>query len=211
MPSAHENKVKTLALTTHCPHRNQVCACASSQSSITGLRTSRNIRFRCSIDGAECLAKAQSTADKNATEDPPTGSKIKKHTQPRHSGRSRSINPSSSACSSFSIAKGRIPSYKFHGKHVYNFWKDAQHQRGIWRRTTLDSYRTDKPTWERVIDVDQLAKAEGKPWAWGGADCLAPAYRRCVVHLSRGGSDAQAVREFDTQTRRFFKGRFTLA
>ena len=107
-------------------------------------------------------------------------------------------------------SKDRIPYVSFQGQFVYNFWKDAKHQRGIWRRTTLDSYRTAKPNWDTIIDVDHLAKAEGKPWAWGGADCLEPAYRRCLVFLSPGGSDAKVVREFDTHNRRFTKGGFTL-
>lgn len=108
-------------------------------------------------------------------------------------------------------SKDRIPYFSFHGKHVYNFWKDARHPRGIWRRTTLASFRTAKPNWEGVIDIDQLAKVEGKPWAWSGADCLEPSYRRCLVSLSRGGGDAVEVREFDTQTRSFVKDGFTVA
>jgi prolyl oligopeptidase len=106
--------------------------------------------------------------------------------------------------------KDRIPYVSFQGQFVYNFWKDAEHQRGIWRRTTLESYRTAKPNWDTIIDVDRLAKVEGKPWAWGGADCLEPAYRRCLVFLSPGGSDAKVVREFDTHSRSFVKDGFTL-
>ena len=29
-----------------------------------------------------------------------------------------------------------------HGNYAYNFWKDADHVRGIWRRSTLESYKT---------------------------------------------------------------------
>ncbi|MEK8228199.1 hypothetical protein NKG05_22200 [Oerskovia sp. M15] len=39
----------------------------------------------------------------------------------------------------------KIPDVSKIGEHYYNFWRDAQHERGIWRRTTLDSYRTDHP------------------------------------------------------------------
>lgn len=107
-------------------------------------------------------------------------------------------------------SKDRIPFFKFHDDQVYNFWQDAGHQRGIWRRTSLTSYRSDKPQWELVLDIDQLAKVEGKPWAWHGADCLQPSYRYCLVKLSRGGGDAVEVREFDTRTRSFVEGGFAL-
>src|SRR5689334_24160993 len=37
-------------------------------------------------------------------------------------------------------AKDRIPVGYFLGGKVYNFWQDADHVRGIWRRTSLASY-----------------------------------------------------------------------
>ena len=82
---------------------------------------------------------------------------------------------------------------------IYNFWKDADHQRGLWRRTTQSDYLTGNPTWETVLDIDALAKEENTPWAFGGADCLEPENRLCLVNLSRGGSDATEVREFDVE------------
>ena len=91
----------------------------------------------------------------------------------------------------------KIPAVEKIGAHYYNFWKDAQHQRGLWRRTTLAEYRKDQPAWETVIDLDALNKAEGENWVWHGADCLKPAYERCLVALSRGGADADVTREFD--------------
>src|SRR5499425_810168 len=72
-------------------------------------------------------------------------------------------------------SKENIPTPELLGDTVYNFWKDDAHERGIWRRTTLASYRTAKPEWETVLDVDALAKAEGKSWVFHGADCLEPA------------------------------------
>ena len=77
-------------------------------------------------------------------------------------------------------------------------------------RTTLASYRTAVPQWETVLDVDVLAKADGKPWVFHGATCLAPAYERCMVSLSPGGSDASVQREFDTKTKEFVSGGFVL-
>jgi prolyl oligopeptidase len=96
------------------------------------------------------------------------------------------------------------------GDLVYNFWTDAEHERGIYRRTTLASYLSGVPAWETVLDIDALAAAEGVPWAYGGMTCLAPDERHCMLSLSRGGSDAVEVREFDLQTGTFVEGGFFL-
>ena len=96
------------------------------------------------------------------------------------------------------------------GETIYNFWKDDVHERGIWRRTTLASYRTASPQWETVLDVDALAKADGKSWVFKEANCLPPSNTRCLVSLSQGGSDAIVVREFDTKTKQFVAGGFSL-
>jgi len=107
-------------------------------------------------------------------------------------------------------SKEKIPSPELFGDAVYNFWRDDAHERGLWRRTTLASYKTPTPQWETVIDLDALAKTDGKPWVWHGADCLAPAYVKCMINLSPGGSDASVWREFDSKTRQFVSGGFTL-
>ena len=104
----------------------------------------------------------------------------------------------------------RIPGVEKIGDRYYNFWRDSKHERGIWRRTTLDEYRKAAPEWETVIDVDSLAKAEDQNWVWEGAAALAPEYRRCLVSLSRGGADATTFREFDLVTRSFVPDGFTL-
>ncbi|HEU5048996.1 MAG TPA: prolyl oligopeptidase family serine peptidase [Gemmatimonadales bacterium] len=95
----------------------------------------------------------------------------------------------------------RIPNVQKLGKFYYNFWQDAEHERGIWRRTTLAEYRKSEPAWETVIDLDALGREEGENWVWHGADCLRPAYERCLVALSRGGADADVTREFDLTTK----------
>jgi prolyl oligopeptidase len=108
-------------------------------------------------------------------------------------------------------AKDRIPGVGFAGDdELRNFWQDAEHVRGIWRRTTLDSYRTETPVWELLLDVDALAKAEGANWVWSGVTCLAPEDRLCLVSLSDAGKDAVTVREFDTHTKVFVAGGFSL-
>jgi prolyl oligopeptidase len=97
----------------------------------------------------------------------------------------------------------RIPAPSFMGEGIGNFWQDATNPKGLWRRTSLDSYRTDAPVWETLIDVDALSRAEGRDWVWKGANCLAPDETRCLVSLSEGGKDAVVVREFDTTTKAF--------
>lgn len=96
------------------------------------------------------------------------------------------------------------------GRFVYNFWRDAGHVRGIWRRTSIDSYRTAEPGWETVIDLDALADEEDENWVWGGASCRYPDYDRCLVSLSRGGSDAVVMREFDLNELEFVEDGFAL-
>jgi prolyl oligopeptidase len=108
-------------------------------------------------------------------------------------------------------SRDRIPSPGFnHDGTVDNFWQDATHVRGIWRTTTLDSYRTEAPQWETILDIDALATAEGKNWVYKGATCLPPEETRCLVSLSDGGKDAVTVREFDRATRTFVEGGFVL-
>ncbi len=104
----------------------------------------------------------------------------------------------------------RIAMPALRGAHVYNFWTDAEHPRGLWRRATVDAYLAAAPAWETVLDIGALGAAEGVNWSWGGSTCLEPDYRRCLVSLSRGGSDASEVREFDTVTRQFVDGGFRL-
>lgn len=107
-------------------------------------------------------------------------------------------------------ATDRIPGVSFLGEGLGNFWQDAANPKGVWRRTTLDSYRTAQPQWETLLDIDALAKAEGKDWVFKGANCLAPDETRCLVNLSDGGKDAVTVREFDLTTKTFVDGGFVI-
>ncbi|ASG23430.1 prolyl oligopeptidase family serine peptidase [Nitrospirillum viridazoti] len=107
-------------------------------------------------------------------------------------------------------SKDRVPGVSFRGDAVYNFWQDADHVQGLWRTTTLASFRRDKPDWQTVLDVDALAKAEGVKWVFKGTDCDEETRRHCVVHLSNGGEDAVTIREFDMKSRAFVPGGFTL-
>lgn len=106
--------------------------------------------------------------------------------------------------------RARIPMVGFEGPWLYNYWQNAQHVRGIWRRTFLDEYLKESPAWDVVLDIDALAKAEGENWVWKGADFLPPEGRYCLISLSRGGGDAVVVREYDTVAKRFVEGGFNV-
>ena len=92
---------------------------------------------------------------------------------------------------------------------VFNFWQDAAHPKGVWRRTTIADYANPNPTWETLLDLDKLSADEHENWVWKGADC-APSLKRCLLNLSRGGGDAVVIREFDLATKIFLKDGFTL-
>jgi prolyl oligopeptidase len=93
---------------------------------------------------------------------------------------------------------------------VTNFWRDAVNTHGLWRIASTTSFRSGKPEWRTLLDLDALSKAEGRNWVWGGVTCLKPAERYCIVELSDGGKDATEAREFDTATGRFVEGGFRL-
>jgi prolyl oligopeptidase len=108
-------------------------------------------------------------------------------------------------------ADDRIPYVQRRGGHLYNFWQDAEHPKGLWRRTTLPEYRRPHPAWEVLLDVDGLAEKEGENWVWQGAAALRPGgYRLALVELSRGGADASVMREFDIGQRSFVPDGFSL-
>jgi prolyl oligopeptidase len=104
----------------------------------------------------------------------------------------------------------RIAYPAIRGDYLYNFWRDAKNERGLWRRTSMAEYGKDKPEWEILIDLDQLAKQEDENWVWAGSSCLPPDYEKCLISLSRGGADATVTREFDVATKSFVKDGFFL-
>ena len=124
--------------------------------------------------------------------------------------RRRGVRRSRSASSTILDSDERIPRSTKHGRFYYNFWRDAKNPRGLWRRTTLDEYRKAEPAWETVLDLDALG--DGREGELGLARGAVPGadYERCLVSLSRGGADADVVREFDLETRSFVKDGFTL-
>jgi len=107
-------------------------------------------------------------------------------------------------------SKEKIPYVAKHGAYYYNFWRDENNVRGLWRRTTLEEFKKSNPAWETVLDLDKLAEKEKENWVWKGYDVLYPTYDRCLLFLSRGGADARVVREFDLKTKEFVEGGFYL-
>ena len=107
-------------------------------------------------------------------------------------------------------SEDRIPYVGFSKFGLVNFWQDKENPKGLLRRTTRESYRTDDPEWETILDVDALAAAEGKEWVYKGSSCMAPDGKMCMIALSDGGKDATEMREFDMETGEFIEGGFYL-
>jgi prolyl oligopeptidase len=103
-----------------------------------------------------------------------------------------------------------IPYVGRRGGFLYNFWKDANNPRGLWRRTTLAEFRKPDPNWEILLDLDQLAAIENDDWLWAGAQRLSAKHPSVILSLSRGGSDATVLREFNIDTRTFTTDGFVL-
>ena len=102
----------------------------------------------------------------------------------------------------------RIPFVSRRGEHLYNFWRDGEHQRGLWCRTSLASFLAssvgeETTSWEILLDIDALAAEEGEDWVFKGAAVLPLSWDRALICLSRGGADAVVVREFDIESRTF--------
>ncbi|KAL7539110.1 hypothetical protein ACHAWF_006302 [Thalassiosira exigua] len=108
-------------------------------------------------------------------------------------------------------SKDKIPpAYRIGSDRYYNFWQDAEHVQGIWRRTTLESYKAEAPEWTTVLDLDALpppTTGTAKTWVWHGSTLLDEGpggkWDRALVRLSPGGSDADTCREFDLSTESF--------
>lgn len=107
-------------------------------------------------------------------------------------------------------AASRIPTVDQRGKWLYNFWRDAEHSRGVYRRTTIEEFQKADPEWEAVLDIDALSEKEKKPWVFHGMDCLEPEYQNCLVSLAPGGTDASEIREFDMEKLAFVPDGFFL-
>jgi prolyl oligopeptidase len=104
----------------------------------------------------------------------------------------------------------RLPDPDLAGGMIYNKWRDAQHLRGIVRRTTVEDYLSAEPKWETVLDYDALSKQDNQSWVGEELNYLEPDESLCLVELSAGGEDAVTIREFDLKARKFVEGGFNL-
>jgi len=107
-------------------------------------------------------------------------------------------------------SKDKTPYVQKRANFYYNFWRDAQSVKGMYRRTTLAEYKKKVPRWDVVLDIDALAKQENENWVWGGITCLYPKFDRCLISMSKGGGDAKVTREFDVPTRKFVADGFVV-
>ena len=104
--------------------------------------------------------------------------------------------------------KKKIPYPRIRGDYVYNFWRDEQNIKGIWRRSLKSKYINDEPEWEVLLNLDKLSRDENKSWVFKGVIMQSSVSNRCLIRLSPGGSDASELREFDLENRKFVKGGF---
>ncbi|QGY46234.1 prolyl oligopeptidase family serine peptidase [Maribellus comscasis] len=102
----------------------------------------------------------------------------------------------------------RIPEPTIFGNFIYNFWQDKEHERGIWRRTTIKSYLSKTPEWEIILDIDNLSGKDNIKWVFKGASGLYPDYNKFLISLSKGGGDAVVIKEFDVETKSFVENGF---
>lgn len=109
-------------------------------------------------------------------------------------------------------SKDKIPNaFRINDKYYYNFWQDETHVQGIWRKTTLESFKSASPEWTTVLDVDALdppTTDTAKTWVWHGSTLLDEGENnkicdRALIKLSPGGSDADICREFCLTTEQF--------
>ncbi len=97
----------------------------------------------------------------------------------------------------------RIADPTIFGNSIYNFWQDQEHERGIWRKTSIENYLSKNPKWETVLDIDALSETDGIKWVFKGATGLYPEYNKFLINLSKGGGDAVIIKEFDASTKSF--------
>lgn len=105
-------------------------------------------------------------------------------------------------------ATDRIEYPTIYGSYIYNFWKDKDNVRGIWRRSDKSSYLSGSPNWETLLDLDKLSADDDIKWVYKGASGLYPDYSRFLLRLSKGGADAVVIKEFDVNTMAFIEDGF---
>ncbi len=92
---------------------------------------------------------------------------------------------------------------------VYNLWTDEKNLQGLWRRTSIAEFQKENPTWEVLLDLDELSQKENQKWVFAGVN-ISHTYKRALIYLSPGGSDADYIREFSLEKKAFIEEGFNL-
>ena len=109
------------------------------------------------------------------------------------------------------FSKEKLPYVSLRKGFAYNFWRDDIHIRGLWRRMPTQEYVSGSDDWEILLDLDDLAKKENENWVYKGSNCwFGEKESRCLIKLSRGGSDAAVLREYSLERKVFIENGFNL-
>lgn len=85
---------------------------------------------------------------------------------------------------------------------VYQVRSDESHPRGVWRRTSQESFQAPQPQWETLLDFDQLGAHEHRNWQYLSVK-FSPNGHHCLIALTEGMSPVFEWREFDLDSHHF--------
>jgi prolyl oligopeptidase len=100
------------------------------------------------------------------------------------------------------------------GDHFVRLTRDAEHPAGLLQTAPKIAGRAPA-VWRTVLDIGALNRKEGSSLSLNGlgmfdfpSRCLPPAFNRCILALSPGGSSSLELREFDLNKGEFVRGGF---
>jgi prolyl oligopeptidase len=96
------------------------------------------------------------------------------------------------------------------GDELFEIYQNEEHPRGLLRKATL--IKEGLSDWIVLLDVDQVASASNKDWYIHSfqSSRFSPSGNRILINFMEGGSDAQAIREFDFLSQKFIDNGFNL-
>ena len=97
--------------------------------------------------------------------------------------------------------------FSLHNHYLYTIKQNDEHERGIWQRTSMESYLNSKPVWEKLLDIDSLSEAESENLYFKGAAFATPTSNRCIISFTLGGGE-RVGREFDVKQKAFVNNGF---
>lgn len=86
------------------------------------------------------------------------------------------------------------------GTWLYNYQRDPDHPRGLWRRIPEGAKPTPDADWQPVFDLDAFCTETGEDWHWRGPETLWSDPDRVLLTLSYQGSDQTRFLEWDCNT-----------